>query len=88
MGVDPFKGYGNSLSGPIENIEPVTPNDVEDLEHFTRALNCSAAGTVRVDMIGVGTNVEATVVPGWNPMRVSRVYATGTDAGLSIRAGW
>jgi hypothetical protein len=70
------------LFGPADNAAAVTPSDGSDLANFSRALFVGGAGAVKVDMVGGTTAVTLTgVVAGTVlPMRVSRVYSTGTTA--------
>lgn len=58
---------------------PVVPNDANDLANTTVALIVSVGGTLKVnDEFG---NPQALTVPaGVLPLRVSRVWATGTAA--------
>lgn len=81
---DAFASYSSSMTAPPRNAATVTPNDSADLPNVARGLACSAAGTVTVDMVGVGTNIAIPVAAGQNAMVVSRVYATGTSAGTIV----
>ena len=51
-----------------------------------RALNCSAAGVLRVDM-GALTNQAITVVAGLNPYRVTRIYNSGSTV-MTVVGMW
>jgi len=84
---DKFASFGASIDAPASSAAVVTPNDSTDLETSSRSLLLSAAGTVTVDMVDVGTNIPLPLQAGWNPVRVSRVYETGTDS-LTIVAVW
>ncbi len=75
---DEYEAFGPSIDGPAEDAAIITPNDSTDLANTTRAILCDAAGTVTVDMKGIGTNIALPVQAGWTPVRVTRVYATGT----------
>lgn len=79
-----FASYSQTTIGPASNAETVTPNDSTDLPNTPRALICGSAGTVTVDMDGMGSNIAIPVVAGPNPYIVTRVYATGTDVGTII----
>ena len=70
------------LVGPAENAAAVTPADGADLANSTRALFVGGAGAVKVDMVGGTTGVTLTGVVAGSvlPIRVSRVYSTGTTA--------
>lgn len=84
---DDFSSYQSSLDGPASNAATVTGSDSVDLPNASRALLLSADGTITVDMVGVGTNIALPLQAGFNPVRVSRVYATGTAA-VTIVALW
>ena len=82
------------LDGPLSNFLAITPNDSADITFppdgkntCSRALICGAAGTVTIDAHGHGTNVAIPVTQGYNPIMVTRIYATGTDV-TTIVAGW
>jgi hypothetical protein len=83
---DRFATMGAALDSPIEDVFSITPDDASDLPETTRALILDAAGVVRVTTKG-GSVVDLPLQAGFNPLRVTRVHATGTDAGLSIFGG-
>lgn len=58
----------------------VTPSDGSTLPFTSRALWVGTAGTICVDMAGGETNVCFTNATGTMPLRVTKVYATGTTA--------
>lgn len=84
---DKFSNFGSSLTGPASNAAIVTPNDTADLPNVSRALLLSGPAIVTVDMVGIGTEIALPLIGGVNAIRVSRVYATGTDS-VSIVALW
>lgn len=65
---------------PLENAASVTTHDTNDLANVTRVLYIGSPGAVKVDMVGGGTVTFADLAIGFYPLRVSRVYATGTAA--------
>lgn len=68
------------LSSPITGAVAVTTNDATDLPEVTLALWISVAGTLKVTMLD-GTVVSyANITAGRHPLRVKRVWATGTSA--------
>ena len=84
MTIDSFANTAPGLSRPATGIEDITPSDTTDLAVTTRALNVGQSGTVRVGTAD-GTVADIFVAAGIAfPLRVRRVYATGTTAG-SIR---
>ena len=75
-------------TAPVQMIDPaveafeVTPNDAEDLTQVTRGLLVGTEGNVTVTMKSIGSGpvtlfLAAGVV---HPLRVKRVFATGTAA--------
>ena len=78
--MDNFTDHESSLGSPAGGISSITPNDAVDLASATRGLNVSVGGFVRVTTVSgeIGT---LYVAPGIAfPIRVIRVWATGTDA--------
>ena len=77
MAVQPnFRG-----SNPADNAAAVTPNDSSDLTNTARALYVGGTGNVKVDT-AAGDTVTFSSVPAGAiiPVRVKRVYSTGTTA--------
>jgi|DEB0MinimDraft_6_1074348.scaffolds.fasta_scaffold00156_29 hypothetical protein len=75
------------IMDPFEHAVAVTPSDSADLSLVTRGIYIGSPGAVKVDMVGSGTVTFADLDIGFYPLRVSRVYATGTAAS-SIIALW
>lgn len=87
MTEDLYGDYGNSLEAPAKDAVAVTPHDTNDLTYLPRALYVGVSGDVKVDMIGSGTVTFVGVPVGILPVRVTRVYSTGTTA-TDIVAIW
>lgn len=87
MALDTFVTLSRGQDDPADHAVIVTPNDDADLQFVARALLLDAAGTVRVTTRG-GETVDLPLQAGYNPVSVSRVHATGTDAGVTIVALW
>lgn len=68
------------LSSPITGAAAVTPNDSTDLAEVTLALWISVAGAVKVTMLDGTVVTYASLAAGRHPLRVKRVWATGTAA--------
>lgn len=92
---DQFTGQQTPMQGPASFAEAITPSDSADLAFTSRGLYLDVAGTVTVNMAGngagsgdAGYNVAFTLDKGLHPLRVTRVWATGTDSGLGIKAVW
>ncbi|HYN45420.1 MAG TPA: hypothetical protein VES64_01880 [Allosphingosinicella sp.] len=85
---DPFKTHSRGLTSPPENAVVILPADQSELAVVTRALFVGEGGDVAVRMSGGGVVTLANVPAGTLlPIRVDRVYATGTTAG-SILGLW
>lgn len=84
---DDFDSHAPGLNSPVEHLALVTASDVADLAFATRCLIVGTGGVIYVDTVGGETNVPFTATAGWNPVRVTRVYATGLTA-TTITAAW
>lgn len=73
--------YPTRSDAPAGSAAAITPDNSTDLTDTTRAIYVGTAGDLTVDMEDDGTNVTFQNVPvGILPIRVTRVYATGTGA--------
>lgn len=80
---DAFQTLASGLDSPGFYAVEITPSDASNLVNFSRALWVGGGGNVRVTMIGGQTVTFANVAQGTLlPIRVSRVWATGTTATL------
>jgi hypothetical protein len=78
--INPFTNRAASLQGPATDIQPVTPNDAEDLPVVAVALYVETGGAISfVTAAGQQRQVE---LPDFSilPVGVRRVDATGTTA--------
>lgn len=78
---DDFSGNQRSPRGPYTRAAAVTPNDSADLADVASALWIGGAGAVKVttaggDAVTLSAALAGTIIP----VRVSRVWATGTAA--------
>ena len=75
-------GESDGRNAPAFGAVVVTTNDSTDLTKApTRALYIGVAGDVKVDMMDGSAGVVFKAAPvGVLPIRVTRVYATGTTA--------
>lgn len=83
MAIDEFvHQYGgeSALDWPATKAVAVTPSDSTDLEYIPRALYVGGEGNLKVDMMDGSTVTFASVPVGIFPIRVTRVYSTGTAA--------
>lgn len=70
----------NSLSDPASRCLPVTPSDTETLPFDSRALLSNTNGRVKITTAG-GDIAELVIYAGVPlPIRVNKVWATGTTA--------
>jgi hypothetical protein len=79
--VDNFSQFTRGASGPVNGAVAVTPDNSNDLTNTTRGIYVGGAGNIKVDMAD-GTTVTFTAIAIGivHPLRVKRVYATGTTA--------
>ena len=78
--IDDFQSYIANLQSPLSRAEAVTPDDANDLTHLTRALYIGTGGTVQLSLEDGTTVTFTNMAAGWHPIRVARVWATGTSA--------
>ena len=77
MAMKDASGY----DAPASNAFVVTPADGSNLTHAARALFVGGAGDVKVDTLGGDTVTFTGVLAGSIlPVRILKVYATGTTA--------
>jgi hypothetical protein len=85
MPIDRYSSFTRSSRLPASSVREVTPNDAADLASASIALSVATPGTVRVTTLD-GDTVDVYVAAGVAfPLRVTRVWATGTNA-TGIRA--
>ncbi|MCP5011733.1 MAG: hypothetical protein GY942_17280 [Aestuariibacter sp.] len=76
---DKFASNSSRLDSPAKSAFEITPSDSTDLTLSARALYVGAVGDVKVTTVG-GDTVTFVDVSGLLPVRVQRVFSTGTDA--------
>jgi len=77
---DKFANHQAGLESPATSLMGVTPNDGSDLPWTSRAISAATSGMVRVTTAD-GSQGEIFVAAGVPfPIRVARVWATGTTA--------
>ena len=77
---DPFSGHQAGLESPALYVDAVTPDDAADLSRPSRALNVAQSGAVRVTTVTGDTGTVFVAAGAAFPIRVVRVWATGTTA--------
>jgi hypothetical protein len=79
--MDSFRTHSRSLTSPPEDAAAITPDDGLDLAVATRAIWVGGGGDIRLRMLGGAEAVLQGVAAGsLLPLRVARVFATGTTA--------
>lgn len=68
------------LSSPITGAFAVTPNDSTDLAELSLNLYVGTAGAAKLTMLDGSVVTYANLAAGRHPLRVKRVWATGTTA--------
>lgn len=76
-----FNSESTDLDDPATSAVAITPDNGTDLVQTSRYIMVAGAGTMSVDMHGLGTNVQLTLAQDvMYPIRVKRIYVTGTAA--------
>lgn len=68
---------GRTSVDSVSDLWAVVPSDDDDMKYVSRALLVTGAGDFHLKMAS-GTDVTVALAEGWHPMRVARVFATGT----------
>ena len=88
--LDNYSQFTPELNSPAVHAALVTPNDTTDLTTVSRYVAISAVGTLKVTTMGGDTVTipsGALAAGQMFPLRVSRVWASGTTA-TGIVAFW
>ena len=79
--MDTFADHAVGLTAPATRPEAIVPNDSADLAHATRAIYVGQSGNVQVQTTSGDIVTLANMQGGiLYPIRVVRVFATGTTA--------
>ena len=82
---DNFSRQQTLTSDPATNAVLITPSDSVDLTSVSRAVYVGGAGDMKVTMQDSGTVLFSGIPAGTTlPIRVSRIWATTTDATFII----
>jgi hypothetical protein len=81
---DKFQGREVDGRGPFQNaVAPTLSDSVDDPAGVSQAIVCTGTGgNVKVTLVG-GTTITLAIATGWSgllPLRVQRVWTTGTTA--------
>ncbi|MEM9140650.1 MAG: hypothetical protein AAGB15_12565 [Pseudomonadota bacterium] len=77
---DIFEDRSAGLESPAYNAVEVTPDDTADLAMHSRGLFVGGAGNIHAITAGGDEVTFVNVQPGILPVRICRVFATGTTA--------
>lgn len=78
---DDFASNAVGMDSPAQRAALITPDDSALLNNSTRAIYVGGAGNLRVEMVGGDIVTLVGVVAGYPyPLRVQRVFSTGTTA--------
>lgn len=77
---DPFQNHKTGLDSPAVQLHAVTPSDTADLPSASRGINVATSGIVKITTVGGTTGAIYVVAGVVFPVRVTRVWATGTTA--------
>ncbi len=80
MARDKFADYAATPGGPAASLIEIVPDDGADLPQVVSALNVAAPGPVRVTTRDGSTGTVFVAAGTVFPIRVKRVWATGTTA--------
>ena len=76
-----FTRQGTGITSPAFGAAAITPSNDTDLTYVTRGIYVGVAGTLKVDMEDGTTVSFVGLAAGMvHPLRVKRVYDTGTAA--------
>ena len=68
------------IASPISGAFAITPSDANDLAEITINLYVGTAGAAKLTMYDDSVVTYASLAAGRHPLRVKRVWATGTTA--------
>ena len=77
---DRFENHTPGLESPASHLLAVVPSDTADLTITARALNVAQSGLVQITTTGDTTETVYIAAGSTFPVRVTRVWATGTTA--------
>ncbi|HDR28350.1 spike base protein, RCAP_Rcc01079 family [Rhodovulum sp.] len=77
---DKFNNLVGGLESPAVCLLAVEPSDTQDLAVASRGINVATSGSVRVTTIGGSTATVYVAAGGAFPLRVRRIWQSGTTA--------
>lgn len=88
VAINAHAGQIELLSSPYDNAVAITPSDTTDLTYVTRAVWCGASGNITVTMLGGETVTIHHSAHQLLPIRVIKVWETGTTNNTNLVAFW
>jgi hypothetical protein len=91
IAVDTFAGFNLGLDDPPPSSALVTPDDSNDLPYVTRGFLIAVDGALKVTLLDGTTIVYPSgtwATQQQHVLRITRVWSTGTGAGMGIVAFW
>lgn len=83
MANDRYATHAATLTGPADDVVPVTPSDAADLTEALRAIRLAVTGTAGIVRVttraGAVRDLPIALGEQWN-VRIVRVWTTGTTA--------
>ena len=80
MAIDNFGGEARYANQSYTKAEEADFSSVDyEFNTVPTALSCNSFGTLKVDFLDAGTNVNVYVLPGENKMRVTKIYNAGSS---------
>lgn len=83
MPLDDFENHGSGLDSPAQHGIVAAQSDSVDLATTSRGISFGGAGALKVDILGGETVTlpSGALAAGYiHPLRVTRVWSTGTTA--------
>ncbi len=69
----------SSIDSPASTGEAIAPNDAANLPSSSSYIHIEGAGTLHFEFVS-GNEHTMTLAAGWHPLRIRKVFATGTTA--------
>lgn len=80
-------GASSDTRSPVANLHAIDFSVDTALAAVSTVLLVITAGTIVVDMLGVGSQISLTLPTGYHPLRITKVYNSGS-ATLVGFYGW
>lgn len=80
---DKFETYSSNLSSPAREAATIVPDDAQPLPNASRGIYVGTSGDLRLSLVGApdeAITLASVQAGAFYPLRVDKVYATGTTA--------